>query len=427
MVGFKKNNSIAKNKTKGNGNVNIQNSNIQINKGMEEVLELARKGDNMGALRKMGIFQRCFSAMHPLYPYFRYSLNMHEKGVGIKIIANNEEAIKKFPPHGNIKFIISDEYKWAKNINELIRYGYEKQVPVKLKAESIKLWLGDYLIKEIEHFSEVSIIPEKFPEPIAMKFEFENTSFSLDYLEMRLTRIEDNCLIISNEKQEETKLTLTLYISRFNVANCKFNIKLAEKYTDNVEANLKINKFLFNVSQEGVKRLVILKDDSEFMAFSDSNVNYPNINVLEEIELLERLKVLEKYYGVVFKLPQNITNDDYENLLVLEKSMNNEPITGTYSEITMAVTVYSGVDQMKIINKDNGQRIEWVSNNETVELFGQSIIFKEKRLTFNNAVLDNKEKTLKKFEFADDCDVLNVKFKPFDKSDNSFELYYKFK
>ena len=282
----------------------------------------------------MGIFQRCFGAMHPLYPDFIYSLNMNEKGVSIKLVANNKEAIKKYPPHGTIKFIIPDEYKWAKNINELIRYGYEKQVPIKLKSESIKLWLGTYLMEELKGGSEVKIIPEKFPEPIAMKFEFENTIFRLDYLEIGLIRIEGDYLILSNEKQENTKLILTLSINRYNIFDNKFNIKVAPKYKNNVDANLKINKFLLNMSYECIKRLVTLKDDTEFIYFSDSTINGTSIKELEkEISLLERLYNLEKYYNVVFKMPDKITVDDYENLLVLEKSMNNEPITGTYSEL----------------------------------------------------------------------------------------------
>ena len=117
---------------------------------MDEILELARGGDNLGALGKMGIFQQSFSAMHPLYPDFRYSLNVNEKGVSIGTIANNEAAIKKYPLHGDINCLIPDEYKWAENINKLLKYSYEKQIPINLKAENIKLWLVDYLMEEFE-------------------------------------------------------------------------------------------------------------------------------------------------------------------------------------------------------------------------------------------------------------------------------------
>lgn len=428
MFGGNDSKSISKNKIKGNRNVNIQNSNIRINNGMDEVLELARSGDNVGALKKMGIFQRCFGAMHPLYPDFRYSLNMNEKEVSIKVVANNEDAIKKYPPHGTIKFIIPDEYKWAKNINELIRYGYEKQVPIKLKSESIKLWLGTYLMEELKDGSEVKIIPEKFPEPIPMKFEFENTLFGLDYLEMGIIRIEHDYLILSNEKQENTKLILTLSINRCNIFDNKFNIKVATQYKNSVEANLKMNKFLLSMSYEGIKRLVTLKDDTEFISFSDSNINGTSIKDLEkEIALLERLYILEKYYSVVFKLPETITGDDYENLLVLEKSMNNEPITGTYSELTLSITVDSSFNQIQMINKDTGNRMECIFDDEEIELFGQKVIFKEKRINYHNAVVDNKEKTLRKFEFADDGDVIKIKFIPLDENDNIFNIYYIFK
>ena len=352
MLCSKNNKNSAKNTVKGNQNINIQNSNININKDMDEVLELAREGDHIGALKKMGVFRRCFSVMHPLYPYFKYSLNMNEKEVAIKVITANEEAIRKYPPHGDIKFLIPDEYKWAKNINELLQYGYEKQIPIKLKADSIKLWLGDYLMEEFESGSKVRIEAKKFPGPIPMKFEFTDTSFRLDYLKMGLIKIENDYLIISNLKQKETKLVLTLFINKSDISSSKLNIAVAEKYIDNLEVNLKMKKFLFNLNREGIKKLVLLENDNEFMSFSDSNINYPSIRTLEkEIELFERLNVVEKYYNVFFKSPQKINEDDYENLFILEKSMINEPITGTYSEIPVLITVdiSSNNDQIKSI------------------------------------------------------------------------------
>lgn len=57
MFGGNANKVVSKNKIKGNGNVNIQNSNIRINNGMDEVLELAKSGDNVGALKKWEYFK----------------------------------------------------------------------------------------------------------------------------------------------------------------------------------------------------------------------------------------------------------------------------------------------------------------------------------------------------------------------------------
>ena len=124
----------ATSKVKGNGNITVQNSDITVNKGMDDILELARAGKQVEALTKLGVLQRGFGAQHPLYPYWRYDINMDEKGVSIKTVATSNEAIEKYPPHGQIKLSIPDEYKWAKNLNELIRYGYENQVSIKLNS-----------------------------------------------------------------------------------------------------------------------------------------------------------------------------------------------------------------------------------------------------------------------------------------------------
>ena len=426
MFGYKKNKrskNVAINKPKGDGNFTVQNSTIKVNKGMDEILELARDGDNFGALEKIGIFQRSISAMHPLYPDYRYSVNINDKGVSIGTIANNEAAIKKYPPHGNIKLLIPDEYKWAGTINNLLKYSYEKQIPLNLKAENIKLWLGNYLMEQFEK-SEVILTAKEFPAPIPMQFEFENTSFRLSYLEMGLVRIEDDCLIVSNEKQIDTKLILTLLINKSNICNSELKIKVSEKYKNNVDANLKKDKFHFNFLQNGIKKLIVLKDDSEAMAFS--NGNNQDFEYLEEMKFLERLNALEKYYDVIFKLPKKVTEDDEETLLILEKSMNNEPIQGTYDYVSMSLTVKSSLDQLNHLAQD-GITISCVNKNENIGIFGQNIIFKERIQSFYNTILDNKEKTLKKFELADDGDVITVKYIPLYSLNNKADICYHFK
>lgn len=429
MLNIKAKKNVAKGEINGDGGTLIQNSNVTVNKGMDEILELVHERHKQHTLEKLGLFQKCFGTMHPLYPDFKYNVNMNEKGVSIGLVASNAQSLIKHPIHGAIKFILPEKYKWAKNINELLKYGYEQQIPLNLKTKGFKMWLGDYLEEE-QPEGDVRITPQKFPDPIPMKFEFQNTSFSLDYLMMGLTKIEDNYSIISNHKQENTKLILTLSINRSDISDCNLNVTISEKYKTNVQANLQISKFLFNISQEGIKKLVLLENDSEFMTFSKSNVNSPKVKKLENrIQLLERLNVLEKYYGVAFKLPKLLNKGAENNLLILEKSMNNQLISGTYSEIPVLITVNSNFDSnlLQSFNQDVGQKLDCVIKDEKIELFGQDIIFKEKIITYYNAILDNKEKTLKKFEFADNNDVINIRFIPLDSNSNQVDIHYNLK
>lgn len=107
--------------------------------------------------------------------------------------------------------------------------------------------------------------------------------------------------------------------------------------------------------------------------------------------------------------------------------MKNDPIPGTYSEFIVSITVKSNSNQLKSIKHNTGQKLVLVLKNEKVELFGQTIIFKEKIIHCYNVVIADKEKTLKKFEVADDQDILNVKYSPLDKNNSKADIYYKFK
>lgn len=426
MAEKKNDKQVAKNNTFGNNNINIQNSNLTINKGMDQILELARNGNNESALRKLGMFQRCFNVMHPLYPYYKYNINMNENGVSIGMRVNSENALEKYPPHGKVKFIIPDEYKWAKNIQELIRYGYEKQVIVELKAEYIQLWLGDYLEKDIKNISKVKIIPERFPDPIPMRFEFENTTFGLNYLEMALTRIDGEWLTISNEKQKKSQIILTLNIN-FYSKECKFNVKINDEFVNQVDSNLKFNKFLINMRRKGEKSLILLQDDNKFISFDNTTLNdYNYENIEKEMDFLERLKKLEEYYEVKFILPKDIYQNDYNNMLILEKTMNNESIEGKYEEVMLKITVDSKRNQAEILS-NIGIKLDLAFENEEIYLFGQTIKFKEKWISYYNAVIENYDKVSNKIKYADNGDIIKVIYKPEHNKENKLEVRYIYK
>lgn len=415
----------ARSKVKGNGNITVQNSDITVNKGMDEILELARAGKQVEALTKLGVLQRGFGAQHPLYPYWRYDINMDEKGVSIRTVATSNEAIKKYPPHGQIKLSIPDEYKWAKNLNELIRYGYEKQVSIKLNSSGLKMWLGDCLVEEINSESVVEIIPERFPEPIPMKFAIEDNSFSLDYLEIGLMKIEGTKLVLSNEKQLNAKVILTIIVDIADISDNKIKIRVADAYTDNVDANIKVCKFLLNSNNDVLKSLITLNDDRDFITFRQVCVYSENSENLElEAALLDRLIAIEKYYDVTFKLPEVIYEEDIENIIILEKSMKKESIQGTYNYVKAQAIINLNSERFKYKKKNKSFMLTTVFDNVKIELFGQIVTFKKQNINYYNVVLENEEKIKQKLELADDGDVISLKFVPENKEEDKFESYY---
>lgn len=416
----------ASSKVKGDKNVIVQNSDITVNKGMDEILELARLGKQAEALTKLGVLQRGFGAQHPLYPYWKYDINMDENGVSIKTVAASEKAFEKYPPHGQIKLSIPDEYKWAKNIKELVRFGYEKQMPIKLNSSGLKMWLGEHLVEEITSESIVEIIPEKFPEPMPMKFTFEDNSFSLDYLEIGLIRIDGTKLVLSNEKQINAKVILTITINTADITDNQISITVSDSFKDNVKANLKVCRFLLNSNNNVLKRLITLNDDRDFITFKQSHIHRENSeNLEEETAFLERLAAIEKYYNVVFKLPEVIKEEEIENIIILENSIKGNSNRGTYSSIKFPFTVdLNSESSLENSIKNKVGTINIIFKNPKVELFEQTIIFKEQKVNFYDATLENEEKIKEKLKLADDGDVIIINYIPLDDKRNKFETYY---
>ncbi|NME81891.1 hypothetical protein [Clostridium sp. SM-530-WT-3G] len=233
-------------------------------------------------------------------------------------------------------------------------------------------------------------------------------------------------MIISNEKQKNAKIILSLSINRITQES-KFNVKINDKFIDDISANLALNKFLINMSKEGKKKLISLKEDNEFMCICDSTVNdYNDEAILKEVNLLERLKLLEEYYNIKFKLPDEITQNDYENMFILEKVMNNEVIEGTYDEIMLKIEINREKKQAEKLSEDE-IKIDFCCYNEKILLFGQTITFKKKLISLYSAVIENFDRVLNKIKYADDGDVIKVICKPVDTKNNKVEVRYVYK
>ena len=152
-----------------------------------------------------------------------------------------------------MRFKLPEEYKWAKNMSDLVNYGYEKQMPITLDVEELKLWIGEHLVetmKSDEHSKcTLEILNREFPPAIPVKIEFGDNIFSIDYLEIGITEINGSKITLSNEKEESSRVVIKFIIDLEKNDECRFFIDTNKGYELNVEANLLVSEFLEKCNQ----------------------------------------------------------------------------------------------------------------------------------------------------------------------------------
>lgn len=414
----------------GNGNLVLQNSTLNINSEFENILELGRSGNHEEVQKKLECLSRGIAGQHPLYPHWQYNLVMNQGVCSIEHVPSSQEAFERYPLHGCIKFLIPEEYKWAKNWDELAQYGYETQSDIEVNVLNIKTWIGDYLIDEAssreDRSIKLKIVPPKFPEPVPVKLFFEDNSFSIDYLEIGLEKIERNRFILSNFKQSESKLFIRLSINLNNTNDCKIDISINEKFLHNVKANLMLKEFLLKSQQKTLLKLTMLKQDKDLLvADSLSFSSEPELDKV--VKLLTQLYEIEKYYGVSFHLPKrNIREEELEAINLLSLSMKGSPRKGKYEHVSLKIVVNKTSDQYHAFKSFDVAKLSVTSINRNISLFEQDISFNEMQVDFFNATIKNKAKLLKKLQLADNDEVINIEIIPAQGKNNICKEYYKY-
>ena len=416
-MGFIKNalsSKKAKNKQKGKINTNIQNSEINIDLSHRHVLNLARKGQVGEVINELDILTRSVENQHPCAPYWKYDISLNRnEGIKIGHIPTSKEAFEKYPPRGNVRFTLPEEYKWAKNMNDLVDYGYKKQIPIILDVEELKLWIGEHLVetmKSDEHSKcTLEIINREFPPAIPVKIEFGDNIFSIDYLEIGITEINGSKITLSNEKEESSRVVIKFIIDLEKNDECRFFIDTNKGYELNVEANLLVSEFLEKCNQNLDMKIIYLKEGKVIISFNNPNIEDNKVDLEKRSKLLKDLHRLEKHYDIKFTLPKdNILEEDLEKIAILLCAMENKSYDINYGSITLTLEVNKDSNQYDMIKNMEKSMLRVDLNDKSINLFNQSINFTEAYREFYNVKMKDKERVLEKLEVLENKDIIKL-------------------
>lgn len=331
---------------------------------------------------------------------------------------------------GNIRCVIPKKYSEFRNFEEMLQTAYGKQEEIELDVLSLKTWIGEHLIdeKDSSQVGEMKAIlkPKPFPDPLPMKLYIKDSHYSVDYLEVGVTRIEGQMITLENSRQEDAKIYIKLVLDLAE-GRSSFNIKISDKYSHDVEANLLLNQFLFEVNSGKKFAIKMLKQGNDLFVSEKWSLDHalPD-NINEYIDLLVDLLRLQESFDVTFNLSDNIDEEDLENIYLLKLSADGKARIGTYTDCKIQVSDKQSVSNIIELNdrSPKGNTLTLVTHGKTITLLGAVITFNEYHLEFQDAVLKNSNILKKKLELMEEGESVSIQFVPANIERNQFSEKY---
>lgn len=409
-----------KNKNKstqiGNRNISIQMYNDSM---VDKVVNLMKKGEFEKTIYEIESLKKSISPFHKLYPYYRVEVISSEDGnTRLKSVPNSKEAIEKYPPKFIGKLTISDKYNKFKTMDELLEHSYKNQKDIEVNIIELTKMLGneidpyqDLNIEDIKSGS-AKIKHKKFPPPKAMKLYFKDKSFSIDYLEIGLFKIENEKLFFNNSKQD-SRLFFELIFDQNNEKNSSINIEVKEDYKYNVKANLEFLQFMKNANSNKKVILKLLTEDKNIFQGIIHDIKFCEEKYAEEEhKYLESLLLIEDKLGVKFDLSNNVTQETLENIKIVKSALQCKQIDGVYSELNVKMRIEKNSIEMIKKFKENGSEFKCITQDVDFKILNINITVKEVVRIFKNAKIKNIDKLIKKVEICDIGDEINIELIP---------------
>lgn len=256
-----------------------------------------------------------------------------------------------------------------------------------------------------------------------MKLYFTDGSFSIDYLEVGLAKIDGDIFIFDNSKQEGRKVDFRLE-ANFAKSSGRIFIDINSLHEDTVDAHYIITCFLDEARKKKTLALKHLKSDDNFFVAEKFALDesIPD-NIADHKTILSFVKGVEQRQRIKFKMPSIISEDEIDTLNKLVAMIKNGSIKGKYSDLQTSV---DGQESLWSLIKyddenNNGYTLTLEESEPSIKLFGQTVQIKSRSLIFNGLKLINKPRLKMLCTDMEDGEIVKVKYEPVSDALNSVE------
>ncbi|WHY84683.1 hypothetical protein QNH39_18775 [Neobacillus novalis] len=424
----------------GTGNIAILKSkNVTVNnvQAMDELSKLIQKGNLLGAAKLLLQMKKFVNSQHPAAPHYKYEFSEDKSGnIITSIVPAYPEAPLLHPLKGSFNFILPEKYQKFNNMNELLNYSYGNQENIELDVVAFKTWVDETIIDE-HHKKDfatmkLTLIPIEFPPPTPMRLYLKGHSWSIDYLEIGVTKIDGSIVIMDNHKQKHAPFYVQFMI---DIANSRADMKIEinDEFFSSVKHVLMFKEFvqLSNKKSSHELALKMLKEDSDIFIAKEWHFNEDKSDETEEfLDLLRKLRQIEDKLQVNFTLPSHgfITENELNIINLIYSSVNNgslkEKLTKIYSLKMRDGNEIASLLSLHKTRKDGFSICLNDHFNVPISLFGVEFSFNIYQIFLNNITLKDAELLDRKLAMKNDEEELIVKLKPVDTEAYLFQRLY---
>lgn len=372
------------------------------------VLAKTYKYDEMNEL--FGDALKTASSRHELFPYY----GVDWRNGRLVSVPLRKEATEKYPPRFVCKGFGTVGGRKITNLNpSVIDYANRHQLKIILTTTEVEKYLGerrDPFSGEANTMvgSSFVIEPKPFPPAFPCSISVDDAVY-YDYIELRTKEImDDGTYVVTNDEQQNTNIHIELY---FNLNDSHKRVTYTMSVKDGSYLDmLGYARMMRAASKGGFIEIKDLKRGEPFMAGKldkfECQTGFTSID--EEIDFLERICDIEKYYSVDISVPDSFKEDE-----IFPIKYVSELIRGGTNEFPLGEVTFSGTlddDLRKIINTSDNESEDFVVSAEaTIDIWGTSIKLNICR-TYKAVKLKDAEKLKKKLEVLDNGDPVNVTY-----------------
>ena len=392
---------------------NIQNSSpLSIDKNVL----LANSGKLEAVEKNAAAYFAALGATHDLAPYYGYTMDgpSHFKSIPLR-----PDAIELYPPRFEVT---ATAFKMGgillSNIDaSTFTHAYRTQSPIEFDVTAARKYLGD-IPDPVQHEAKklagthVVLNPPAFPPAFPCSVLIDGET-AVEYLLLRTKKIEeDGTVIITNNEQKNFNFMVTLAV---NAITTNLSLTVTPNAPSNIDS-LNYRRFLKKAISAKHVELKSLEHNTVFIASKANLVPHGCKNLDDEIEFLEKVVTIEKYFHITLNIPEQIDISDHQVIDRLCSMIRDGKYRGICSGFTMSLDL---TEDLRQSIRTIGETVSGFSCilEAHEELFGQKLDFEMIR-NVEAMRLDDFEKITRKLEALDNGDPIKISFVSSDKDPN---------
>jgi len=311
----------------------------------------------------------------------------------------------KFPKEkfGDIK--TSDEF--LKKLNDgIVHFSEEEVSKVEFKDKDMEgLIPKDGKVK-------MTIMPQYLMKKVPVILEVPNTAIFYDYLEIEpISNTDDSFVFKINNLPFEMQITMN---KQTNIAKIDLkdnfsgkSIHYAKRFIEFVEATKK-NKFL------------LIRDKKSGKPVLNGNVNIDDNIEIDKLSanLIKYLTIIEQYSGVSFTFPENVSEEEYNYMVLGAELLKNSKYFETIGNLKLSVKkegVHKFIEDFESKGQINGITTKYTESK--INIFGKVIDIGDTLFKFPPMKISNLEEI--KTKLSENIDNVEIVLIPVNKNDKT--------